>query len=77
MSYGRGGVNIEMDGGYTLSISWNTFPSAILSFEETTVASQDWMITGWFFVRPRITRWALRSIRAHEKMMRRLQAKNT
>lgn len=77
MSYGRGGVTIEMDGGYTLSISWNTYPSAILTFEDKMIAGQEWMMTDWFFVRPRITRWALRSIRAHEKMMRRLQAKNT
>lgn len=75
MGYGDPDLEFEMGGGYTLEINWSTYPSARVSIGGTTVARKDWVMTGWFFIRPRITRWALRSIRAHEQMQRKFAAR--
>lgn len=78
MGYGTRDVIVDMKDGYTLEINWSSFPTATIKGPDgTIVGRKDYVMTGSFLIRPRITRWAARSIRQHEKMILRLSVRET
>ena len=74
----RDATVIEMDGDYTLRLSWGVFPSATLvRGEDQVIGRKDWVMAGWnlpgpFSIHARINRWARKTAHRYEKMERSL-----